>query len=51
MKILKDLFEKEGIGNAFDLELEKFLNKISIEDVPSNFTTFYNNTKYVPISY
>ena len=43
MKILKDLFEKEGIGNAFDLELEKFLNKISIEDVPSNFTTFFNN--------
>ena len=43
MKILKDLFEEEGIGNAFDLELEKFLNKISIEDVPSNFTTFFNN--------
>ena len=43
MKILKDLFEEEGIGNAFDLELEKFLNEISIEDVPSNFTTFFNN--------
>ena len=45
MKILKDLFEEEGIGNAFDLELKKFLNKISIEDVPSNFTTFFNNYK------
>ena len=43
MKILKDLFESEGIGNAFDFELKKFLNQISPEDVPSNFTTFYNN--------
>ena len=43
MKILKDLFEKEGIGEAFDLKLKKFLSQISAEDVPSNFTTFYNN--------
>ena len=43
MKILKNIFEEEGIGNAFDLELKKFLNQISIEDIPSNFTTFYNN--------
>ena len=41
MKILKDIFESEGIGNAFDLELEKFLKKIDEIDVPSNFTTFY----------
>jgi hypothetical protein len=41
-KILKDIFESEGIGNAFDLELEKFLKKIDEADVPSNFTTFYN---------
>ncbi len=41
-KILKDIFESEGIGNAFDLELEKLLKKIDEEDVPSNFTTFYN---------
>ena len=41
MKILKDIFESEGIGNAFDLELEKFLKKIDETDVPSNFTTFY----------
>jgi len=45
MKILKDLFISDGIGNAFDLELKKFLNPISIEDVPSNFTTFYNKNK------
>jgi hypothetical protein len=42
MKILKNIFESEGIGNAFDLELEKFLKKIDETDVPSNFTTFYN---------
>ncbi|MDA9665726.1 hypothetical protein N9T82_02375 [Candidatus Pelagibacter sp.] len=40
-KILKDIFESEGIGNAFDLELEKLLKKIDEIDVPSNFTTFY----------
>ena len=42
MKILKDIFEKEGIGNAFDVELKNFLNQLNIEDIPSNFTTFYN---------
>jgi len=41
-KILKDIFESEGVGNAFDLELEKLLKKIDEVDVPSNFTTFYN---------
>jgi hypothetical protein len=45
IKILKDLFKSEGIGNAFDLELKNFLNQISLEDVPSNFTTFYNKYK------
>ena len=43
IKTLKDIFEVEGIGNAFDEELKFFLNQISEEDVPSNFTTFYNN--------
>ena len=42
MKILKDIFESEDIGNAFDKELAKFLKKIDETDVPSNFTTFYN---------
>ena len=42
IKILKDIFESEGIGNAFDVELKNFLKQIDIEDVPSNFTTFYN---------
>jgi len=42
MKILRDIFESEDIGNAFDTELSKFLKKIDETDVPSNFTTFYN---------
>tara|TARA_B100000795_G_scaffold65017_1_gene44080 strand:- start:174 stop:1949 length:1776 start_codon:yes stop_codon:yes gene_type:complete len=42
MKILKNLFEAEGITYAFDLELKKFLSQINQDDVPSNFTTFYN---------
>ena len=46
LKLLKDLFEKEDIGNAFDLKLKDFLNQISLEDIPSNFTSFYlKNTK------
>ena len=45
MKILKDVFEEEGISDAFDVELKNFLNQIDIDDVPSNFTTFYN--KYI----
>ena len=45
IKILKDIFESEGIGNAFDEELKNFLKQIDTEDVPSNFTTFYNEHK------
>ena len=45
IKILKDIFVSEGIGNAFDVELKNFLKQIDIEDVPSNFTTFYNEHK------
>ncbi len=43
IKILKDLFISDDIGDAFDLELKKFLGEINAEDVPSNFTTFYNS--------
>ena len=43
IKTLKNIFEKDGIGNAFEEELKKFLIQINKEDVPSNFTTFYNN--------
>ena len=42
MKILKDIFISEGLDNTFDFELKRFLKSIDPEDVPSNFTTFYN---------
>jgi hypothetical protein len=42
MKILKDIFKSEGIEDAFDEELRKSLKQIDKSDVPSNFTTFYN---------
>jgi len=42
MKILKDIFKSEGIEEAFDEELRKSLKQIEETDVPSNFTTFYN---------
>ncbi len=45
IKILKDLFENDNIGNAFDDELKNFLNQINPEDVPSNLTSFYKRYK------
>jgi hypothetical protein len=42
MKILKDIFKSEGIEDAFDEELRKSLKQIDETDIPSNFTTFYN---------
>jgi hypothetical protein len=43
MNALKNSFKNEGIEKAFDLELRAFLKEINIEDVPSNFTSFYNS--------
>ena len=42
IKILKDIFQSESIENAFDDELKKLLSQIEESEVPSNFTTFYN---------
>ena len=41
IKILKDLFIKENLENAFDVQLKKFLKDLDPEEVPSNFSTFY----------
>ncbi len=41
LKLLKELFEKEKIGDAFDKELKKFLAQIEPTDVPDNLTSFY----------
>ena len=43
LKTLKNIFEKDGIGGAFEEELKRFLTQIEKEDIPSNFTTFYEN--------
>jgi hypothetical protein len=40
---LKNSFKNEGMTNAFDVELRVFLKEIEKEEVPSNFTSFYNN--------
>ena len=41
IKILKESFENDGISNAFDINLKKFLDQIKEEEVPSNYTDFY----------
>ena len=43
MNALKNSFKSENIENAFDVELRNFLKKIDKEQVPSNFTNFYND--------
>ena len=40
---LKNSFKNEGMENAFDVELRAFLKEIDKEEVPSNYTSFYNN--------
>ena len=40
---LKNSFINEGMENAFELELRAFLKEIDKEEVPSNFTSFYDN--------
>ena len=51
IKTLKDVFNKDKIGNAFDEELISFLSQISVDDISSNYTTFYNRyLKIVQVS-
>jgi len=40
-KILKDLFTKDAIQDAFKDELSAILKEIDIYEVPSNYTNFY----------
>ena len=42
IKILKDSFIKDGNANAFNNQLASILKKIKEEDVPSNYSSFYN---------
>ena len=39
---LKNSLRNEGVEDAFDLELTAFLKKIDKQDIPSNFTSFYD---------
>ena len=45
MNALQNSFRNDGLENAFVEELNFFLKDIDIEEVPSNYTRFYN--KYV----
>ena len=42
-KLLKELFQKDEIDLAFDLELINILSEVKIENVSNDFMTFYNN--------
>ena len=41
-QLLKNSFNNDNLQNAFNVELKKFLEKIDILDVPSNYSTFYS---------
>ncbi len=41
LKILKDLFKKDNLDNAFDSELKRFLDVMNPTDIPDNLTSFY----------
>ena len=43
MNALKNSFKNDNIENAFDSELRLLLKEIEREDVPANFTRFYEN--------
>jgi len=47
MNALKNSLKNEGIENAFNEELKIFLSKIEKEEVPSNYTRFYE--KYIKL--
>ena len=40
---LKNSLKNDGIENAFDMELRLILKEINENEIPSNFTSFYNN--------
>ena len=42
-RLLKDLFLKDDITNAFKTELVRILSELNKDDIPSNHLSFYNN--------
>ena len=41
LKVLKTSFENDDLGEAFDMELKTFLEKINPTGIPDNLTSFY----------
>ncbi len=41
LKILKELFRKDNLNDAFDTELKEFLKNIDPTKIPANLTSFY----------
>ena len=41
LKILKELFTKDNLNDAFDVELKNFLKDINPTEIPANLTSFY----------
>ena len=43
LNVLNNSFKNDNIENAFDLELRLLLSELKKEDIPANFTRFYEN--------
>ncbi len=43
--MLHKSFDESNLSNAFNVELSKILKSINEDQIPSNFTTFYNQNK------
>jgi hypothetical protein len=43
MNALKNSFKNDGMEKAFDMKLRLFLSEINKDDIPSNYTRFYEN--------
>ena len=41
LKVLKNSFEKDNLGDAFDIELKKYLDEMNPTEIPDNLTSFY----------
>tara|TARA_Y100000590_G_scaffold274531_1_gene308228 strand:- start:1074 stop:2834 length:1761 start_codon:yes stop_codon:yes gene_type:complete len=50
IKLLKNSFQDDEIPNAFDYKLIKFLDEIDEQEIPSNYTDFYNKYKKSKLS-
>ena len=50
IKLLKDLFIKDEVSEAFNYKLVEFLDGIDETEIPSDYTVFYNSYKKASIS-